>query len=336
MRNYFDIPIEIRNKIKERIEEVGNPYNETLIAEWYKKEESIPGNTDGGFHYGQSNEGFNFWAKVINDEKHHIFFERYPKKIFKAGQKVRVLKNEFNDCKECIDLILVVENAEDAKKLNDGRASVLSYNGQINYFHVNFEPDWLEIVKDDIDTKCFEKGKAYLNEKEGTIYEEISTRNRVILKKNDGSTCPYFWNSDKSDWFCRDWYKLKRVEQSITKSDEQFSNKARPEEIVGTQYVLCEEYADMEVGTIVTLEENDGSSMPYFKLPNGRTVLIFWKRLKAYKEVNNLNLNTTKDGSKESHTIELVLSRISATITFRPAPRGVELSSTRSKIQLGS
>ena len=71
---YGDFPEEIQEIIKLRVEEVGN---------MYRKNTDIR-NTDtepGGFSWGHTVEGYNFWQDVLSYKNFKLFYEKYPKNI---------------------------------------------------------------------------------------------------------------------------------------------------------------------------------------------------------------------------------------------------------------
>jgi len=357
-RNYFDIPLEIRDKVKERVIEAGNEYDEKFIVSWYNKNKTIPGSSNNGFTYNSSTEGMNFWVDVIISGNHHVFFEKYPERYalepkFKVGQKVRVLKNDFNKNRDCIGKICTVWDQSGADYLNAGKSATLAYNGQSNYFSVNFEPEWLEIVNDDeiMNRQVSDfRSQAYPKEKVGTKYLCLNGEfegKEVTLSINDKSSCPYFHIEEDTDRNrVISWCDLKRID----------SCKLSPEQKSRIGFVPIPEIGNYRIKTL----EECGGKRPGDWNSSGKMDYLYGHVLTAKEEkeylkgnspfnvehwtirsedvvkVNNLNLNIQQNGSKESNTVELVLSRISATISYGSAPRGVELQSTRSKIQLGS
>jgi hypothetical protein len=125
----------------------------------------------------------------------------------------------------------------------------------------------------------------------------------------------------------------KKQSESKSLEDEYFTNKLQPQEVIGTEYIVGKGRSNnyYEVGDRIRYIHDDGTASPKFlNLRTGKHVYISWGNIKR----NHLNLNTQQDG-KESHTVELVLSRISATVSYGTTPRGIAVSSSRSKIQLG-
>lgn len=274
MKKYSSIPVEIRNKVKERVEEAGNEYNEKKIAEFYEAENTILGSGNDGFSYSNTIEGFTFWHNVINSGKHDEFFKKYPKKI------------------------------------------------------------------KSVDSEDFIEGQSYPDEKKGTVYKVKATGELVTLKHNDESINPCFWNNDKSDYNYISWIKLERVEQPIIHTLAPIPIKevvCRMERIIGNEYkvIRTTEPKYYEVGDVVRFIYDDKSESPRFlNTRTNREVYIPW----IYLVLNNLNLNTIKDGSNKESNIagEFVLHGISPTITARPTPGRVVIQSSRSKILLGS
>ncbi len=346
-RNYLDIPLEVRNKIKERIIEAGNEYDEKFIIDWYSKYNTIPGSSNNGFTYHASTEGMDFWADVINAGKHDAFFEKYPERY-----------------------------ASD-------------------------------------ESLIFIEDKGYPDEKVGTQYLCITGQyegETVTLVENDNTWCPYFKTKTclKIDIA---WYKLQRIAQttsmdkqvSISETSDKFEDKPYPDEVVGTEYIVCKENDYFALGSTVKLYRNDNSKNPLFK-KGGNEWFLNWScvkrktalskqgnyRIKTLEEfggkrpyhwnftgrmdhlyghvltakevkeylkgdsrfnveewsmcgedvveiVNNLNLNIQQNGSKESNTSSnTFLSRIPAAVTTGQAPRGTAISSSRGKVLMGS
>lgn len=71
---FSDFPIEIKNKVKQRVEEEGNVYSErnfdvTISRDRFQQ----------GFTWDRTVEGTSFWRNVLMDEIFQVFFDKYPK-----------------------------------------------------------------------------------------------------------------------------------------------------------------------------------------------------------------------------------------------------------------
>lgn len=74
---FSDFPIEIKNKVKERVEEQGNVYTqetETLLNGNISSDQC-----QGSFDWAKTPEKYDFWNKVLTKEDFNLFFKKYPK-----------------------------------------------------------------------------------------------------------------------------------------------------------------------------------------------------------------------------------------------------------------
>ena len=171
--NYKDYPIEIKDKIKLRVEEQGNVYNEILFIDRRTRGKNID-----GFDWDKTPEGHGFWYGVISDEMFDIFYAAYPKDIsfslpFRNGDIVKCIKNTFNHNKKPIGKLFKLDK-RNADHLNKGGIAIPdSYpSGETNEYRVNFTADCFIIV-----------GRA------GQFLEEsITNNNNKKGFKNDTST----------------------------------------------------------------------------------------------------------------------------------------------------
>lgn len=180
--------------------------------------------------------------------------------------------------------------------------------------------------------------KAYPDETPGTKYLVVTGDNAgetVTLKDNDNSPAPAFYIGD--GWIYISWRRLKRINPLISPTEivlgEKFEDKAYPNEVVGTKYYYHSD--GFKHGKIFELRKNDGSCNPYFwNADRSDYECIYWYRLQRIDEklVESINVNN----NYETDSTTDVVFAVSATITVRPAPRGVELQSPRSKILLGN
>ena len=75
MIQFKDLPMEIQQRMLDEQERQGYPRN----AEVFEKE-IMATPQEGGFLWGGSVEGFDFWNKIITDGNLAIFYEKYPKR----------------------------------------------------------------------------------------------------------------------------------------------------------------------------------------------------------------------------------------------------------------
>jgi len=75
MREFEKLPVEIQEKMMEHQVEQGNKRNSYVF-----KNDISCGKIGGGFYWGSTLEGRNFWRKIIVDKNFTEFYKRYPKK----------------------------------------------------------------------------------------------------------------------------------------------------------------------------------------------------------------------------------------------------------------
>jgi hypothetical protein len=73
MKTFKELPIEIQNKMLDHQEEQGNKIDECVFIEDVRRSFCI-----GGFDWHETIEGHYFWAEVIDEDNHKVFFEKYP------------------------------------------------------------------------------------------------------------------------------------------------------------------------------------------------------------------------------------------------------------------
>lgn len=422
--SYKDIPIEIKNRIKE----LSRHYDEEVIGAHYDTSDALP--PFSSFRYTSSPEGFDFWEKVMNEQKFDVFFEKYPKKAwqqhyFKApkniqkNSKLEVVYNCYFSGEDRSDFLeemeltigsIVILHKDDGSDMPEFRLP----NDKLMYLSWSYLKP-IETKSTMSSDKCF-KDEARPNEKVGSKYKFVQGMSSyfnvgdiVTLIINDGSPNPKFRNPETGKELWVSWCELTDIDNQVVSSD--FSNEPQPYEVIGTEYECVNHDIEDDcytTGDIVKYYYNDNSRCPKFlNKRTGETVYVFWKHLKrivtpeslttvkkyrfktkeefggrtpgswvrnmekycgqelAESDVKryekalrddkdsftggdkdwtfnitdvietNLNLNTQHNG-KESHTYEPILFRISSTVTYGAAPRGIAISCARSKIQLGS
>ena len=75
MIQFKDLPVEIRKRMLDEQERQGNPRNAEVF-----KERVIADDRGGGFAWEDSEEGLDFWEKIILDGNFAVFYEKYPKR----------------------------------------------------------------------------------------------------------------------------------------------------------------------------------------------------------------------------------------------------------------
>lgn len=231
---------------------------------------------------------------------------------------------------------------DDNENGHDGEKRALGTLVNSNRGHWNVEECEIELADstNSVTTQVLERypNEERPNEKVGSKHivvisdGDFEVGEVLTLTDNDGTECPEFSNGETTTW-C-DWSQLAPAPYD---ADVLFEDKAYPNEKIGTKYKLVESSGSgFEHGTILTLVHNDRSDCPQFEA-HGKTEYLMWCRMARINNTETiLNLNTQQQHGKESHTYESILPRISSTITYGTAPRGVAVSCSRSKIQLGS
>jgi len=183
------------------------------------------------------------------------------------------------------------------------------------------------------------------NEIIGTEYECVdhdieddsyTTGDIVKYHYNDQSKWPKFLNKRTGKLIYVFWKHLKRITtpETVTtvkkyrfKTKEEFGGRIPGGWVHNMEKYCGQELAKSDVKRYEKALRDDKDSFT-----GGDKYWIF--NITDVIETN-LNLNTQHNG-KESHTYEPILPRISSTVTYGTAPRGVAISCARSKIQLGS
>lgn len=75
MITWDELPIEIQYKILDYQEKQGNPRNPNIF-----RDDIEAGSTDGGFTWRDTEEGHDFWNKILNGGKFKEFYDLYPEK----------------------------------------------------------------------------------------------------------------------------------------------------------------------------------------------------------------------------------------------------------------
>lgn len=82
-----NFPIEVVQKMVDYQVEQGNKADPSVF-----QEDSIANAYRGGFNWDNTEEGFNWWVSIIDEENFDKFFERYPKGF--TNKQVIVLKKK--------------------------------------------------------------------------------------------------------------------------------------------------------------------------------------------------------------------------------------------------
>ena len=393
---FKNFPVEILEKIKERVEEANNTFDIEKLDDSYEKSGTF--SLEKSFPFGGTVEGFDFWINVINHQNFKMFYDKYPTKLFqsycsypseivgtkylwtanqivtlknndgsnmplflvneeetmfipwdqlrryaspmfKIGQKVKILKNEYNKDQTCIGKILEIVDQAAADFLNQGRSATLSYQGNNNFFNINFKPEWLEIIEKE--ELGFKPGTSYPEEVEGTKYLCISGDHKgkiVTLTGQDQSRCPKFKVRGNTDVHYIFWSKLQRMQISEFKQKIEGKYRIKTFEEFESQlptgwvnsmshlygYVLNEEEQENYFAALKAEESGFRTSERWF--------------IKCYDikpEDSGTKINKIINVEKNSIT-ESLLFGVHTTICHRPAPRGASISCTGGQILLGN
>lgn len=71
---FSEFPLEIKLKVKQKVEAQGNVYLEANFDTNITRDRN-----DDGFTWHRTEEGAEFWMRVLLDENFEVFFEKYPK-----------------------------------------------------------------------------------------------------------------------------------------------------------------------------------------------------------------------------------------------------------------
>lgn len=74
MIEFKDLPEEIQERMLDEQVRQGSPRNAEVF-----EEETAAGANEGGFTWGLSVEGCDFWDEIINNGNFAVFYEKYPK-----------------------------------------------------------------------------------------------------------------------------------------------------------------------------------------------------------------------------------------------------------------
>jgi hypothetical protein len=162
---YSDFPQEIKDKVKERVEEQSNVYTqetETLLNGNISSDKS-----QGSFDWTETPEKHKFWSKVLTEKDFDLFFTKYPKDhsldafqasvdpcdpcssdYFEIGDEVEVIYKKpghWHDLK--IGTKFVIEDFGFGKSGESFNNNSNSAHFNNNVFGVNWTKDMLRIVR---------------------------------------------------------------------------------------------------------------------------------------------------------------------------------------------
>lgn len=91
--------------------------------------ERVANNTNGGFGWGHTAEGYDFWASVVEERNFKVFFDRYPAKKAEYPKVMMVSKEEVRWLKRVVfmeknnqylawDSATNIEDAENTNAVN--------------------------------------------------------------------------------------------------------------------------------------------------------------------------------------------------------------------------
>jgi len=234
---FSDFPIEIQNKVKERVEEQGRKYSPNVFdydiySDKYKD----------GFNWWQTIEGDLFWEKVLTKKQFDIFFEKYPQEEicgFKIGDKVNhvrfphlifeIIGFNIHDNSVLIFSELFTEgHGASTNDLTHGKRKDYSFGhffaGVKNISHLKEQSiskndsddiwigDTVEVIAKNDDAGFFD-GIAYI----GLKFKITNVRSCSKNEFNHGSKMVHFNNNE----YCVNWTRnmLKKVSPEETNSN---------------------------------------------------------------------------------------------------------------------
>lgn len=138
-----DFPMEVVERmVYEQVKQCQNP-NPTVFAI-----KNSAAHCEGGFSWSATEDGFDFWEKVIRYKNFDLFFSKYPKKTVVYENKNRVYAvGDHNNGKKVIDALI-----------KHGGVNKLDYKGDYETLLYYIEPTTNIIRVCDIyfDTKLYE------------------------------------------------------------------------------------------------------------------------------------------------------------------------------------
>lgn len=96
MIQFKDLPVEIQQHMLDEQERQGNPRNANVF-----ERDITAVLSEGGFFWGGSMEGFDFWEEIILKSNFAVFYEKYPKKSNEKLYSEEEVRNLF--IKHCKD-----------------------------------------------------------------------------------------------------------------------------------------------------------------------------------------------------------------------------------------
>ena len=93
MTKFKDLPIEIQQRMLDEQEKQGNPRNANVF-----ERDITAVLSEGGFFWGGSMEGFDFWEEIILKGNLAIFYEKYPKASDEKLYTEEEVRNLFIKC----------------------------------------------------------------------------------------------------------------------------------------------------------------------------------------------------------------------------------------------
>jgi|SRR5690554_3368047 len=76
MIQFKDLPVEIQERMLDEQVRQGNPRDAEVFERYILAEAR-----NGGFTWGSTDDGHNFWAETIRDGNFAVFYEKYPKHL---------------------------------------------------------------------------------------------------------------------------------------------------------------------------------------------------------------------------------------------------------------
>lgn len=314
---FKDMPQEMIEVLQQRC---GSNWDPKALEKFMEVSQSgFPGNQ---MYFTNTPEGSDFWDRIFNTGDLEHFYTKYSKNTKAFTEKPKGARKG--------DKFIVV-TARDSIKVGD--ILTLAFNDRSDmprFSHPNGNELWYEWVnlapysgstkvseqKDSykkgfteiptgynpgdkfkvVNTKCFNGDDLnYYYEPKGLKIGDI-----IELTRRGEDEYPFFkYPSGYEYQACWGSLELYSNDSKQTKL-QPFPDQARPDEKVGTKYIVIDPAskadAGLKKGDTVTLQKNDGTSCPYFDLPDHCTGerkgrVISWKRLAPHADSSQVSLN---------------------------------------------
>lgn len=172
----------------------------------------------------------------------------------------------------------------------------------------------IEEVREVDDCKKFNTGKstALFNNDEFSVNWERNMLKKVDSKKKEPASNQYYFKIPRD---------VEEGDKFIVVHDKRLSG-----EIASYPH---------PIGSVYTLEQNDGTHWPFFIDGQGRRCAIDWGLLAPYNETETKIDNNNEKVNTTSNCTELELRTIQSSVTVGSPLRGIELRGSSKEIRMG-